>query len=351
MSTIVVEHTRGPLVESLFRGDAALVDGTGRLLMQVGSAAKKTYWRSSAKPIQAMPIILSGAADAFGFEPNHLALFCASHNGDEIHTATALEVLQKAGLGPEYLQCGAHLPYDKEAADRLLAAGLQPGAIHNNCSGKHSGMLSLAAHLGLPLENYLEPDSSLQQLILANVADVVGLQPDQISIGVDGCGVPVFGLPLLNMAYSFARLANPEQMPSGKSEAARRLRDAMMQHPHNVAGRNRICTEIMSLPGRRWVAKSGAEGVYCIGLLPETVQSSPQLREAGAEGGVGIAIKAETGSADVRHMMLFEILSQLGLLTEADRQVLSKYGPQPIKNHAGRLVGERRPAFILEPAR
>lgn len=351
MSTIVVEHTRGPLVESLFRGDAAVVDGTGRLLMQVGSAAKKTFWRSSAKPIQAMPIILSGAADAFGFEPNHLALFCASHNGDEIHTSTALEILQKAGTGPEYLQCGAHLPYDKEAAERLLQAGLKPEAIHNNCSGKHSGMLSLSRHLGLPLESYLEPDSELQQLILANVADVTGLRPDEISIGVDGCGVPVFGLPLLNMAYAFARLANPEQMPAGKADAARRLRDAMIQHPHNVAGRNRICTEVMSLPGGRWVVKSGAEGVYCAGLLSDTVQSSPPLKAAGAVGGVGIAIKAETGSADVRHMMLYEILRQLELLTDADMQVLDKYGPQPIKNHAGRLVGERRPAFTLEPAR
>jgi L-asparaginase II len=344
MSVIVVEQTRGPLVENLFRGEAAVVDGTGRLLYYVGDPTKTTFWRSSAKPIQAMPLLLSGAADAFGFGPEHLAMFCASHNGEPVHTETVLEALRLAGLSPDLLQCGAHAPYDRATAEQVTV----PQAIHNNCSGKHTGMLSLAKHLGLPLDSYLDPGSKLQQLILENVADVVGLPADQIAIGVDGCGVPVFGLPLHNMAYAFARLADPAHMPAGKAEAGRRFRDAMRLHPHLVAGRKRLCTDIMELGSQHFVAKSGAEGVYCVGVLPEAVATSPRL--AGAQGGIGIAVKAEDGHKEIRHLMVYAILDQLGLLSESDRQALSHYQSIPIKNHAGRLVGQMRSVFEVTHA-
>lgn len=350
MSVIVAEQTRGPIAENLYHGDAAVVDATGRLLFRVGDAQKVTYWRSSAKPIQAMPVVLSGAYQAYGFGLNHLAMFSASHNGEPVHTETVLDAMQKAGLTPDLLQCGPHAPYDQETADAMAAAGQAFGRIHNNCSGKHTGMLALAKHLGLPLENYLEPDSDLQQLILENVADVVGLAREQISIGVDGCGVPVFGLPLHNMAYSFARLSAPEFMPAGKSEAGRLFRDAMLAFPHNVAGRGRICTEIMELTGRRFVAKSGAEGVYCVGVLPEAAAQAPILRDIGAVGGIGIAVKAEDGHAAVRHLLVLGIMQQLGLLTPEDLAALDRFMNVPVKNWAGREVGELRPVFQLERA-
>lgn len=348
MSVIVVEQTRGPLAENIYRGDAAVVDATGKLLFQVGDAQKATYWRSSAKPIQAMPIVLTGAAKAFGFGPQHLAQFCASHNGEAVHTETVLDAMRLAGLSPDLLQCGPHLPYDKETADAMVAAGQEPGRIHNNCSGKHTGMLALAKHLGLPTDNYLDPDSQLQQVILENVADVVGLPKEQIAIGVDGCGVPVFGLPLHNMAYSFARLADPAFMPAGKEEAGRLFRDAMRQHPHLVAGKKRICTDLMALPGAQLVAKSGAEGVYCVGVLAETVAASPVLRDLGITGAIGIAVKAEDGHKDVRHLVLVEVMRQLGLLTQDDLTALARFRSIPVKNWAGRLVGEMRPVFEVE---
>jgi L-asparaginase II len=348
MSVIVVEQTRGPLAENIYRGDAAVVDATGKLLFKVGDAQKATFWRSSAKPIQAMPIVTTGAAKAFGFGLNHLAQFCASHNGEAIHTETVLDAMRLAGLSPALLQCGPHLPYDKETADAMVAAGQVPGRIHNNCSGKHTGMLALAQHLGLSKDNYLEPGSELQQLILENVADVVGLEKKQIAIGVDGCGVPVFGLPLLNMAYSFARLADPEYMPAGKVEAGRLFRDAMRAYPYLIAGKGRICTELMTLPNAKLAAKSGAEGVYCVGVLAETVAASPVLKAAGISGAIGIAVKAEDGHKDVRHVLLVEIMRQLGVLSDADLAVLTRYRSMPIKNWAGRLVGEMKPNFIVE---
>jgi len=346
---IVVELTRGPLVESLFRGHAAVVDSTGRVLFAVGDPQFVTFWRSSAKPIQAMPVVTSGAADSFGYTPKHLALFCASHNAESVHTETALDALQRAGLGPEYLQCGAHYPYDKATAEAMKAAGEEPGKIHSNCSGKHSGMLALCQHLGLPVDDYLNPASEVQQVILASVARSCAIAREQIAIGVDGCGVPVFGMPLANMSFAFARLADPERMPEGQQAAARRMRDAMLEHPYMVAGRGRICTEIMSLPGKRWVAKSGAEGVYSVGILPEAVAASPLLQQVGAVGGIGITVKVEDGHTDTRHLMIVEIMRQLGLLTSDDLAALAKYRPAPITNWAGKVVGEKRIAFTLQP--
>jgi L-asparaginase II len=342
MATVLVEQTRGPLVENFYRGDVAVVDATGRLLYATGDADKVTFWRSSAKPIQAMPVVLSGAAERFGFGSQHLAIFSASHNGEEIHTRTVMEALSKAGLTTDWLQCGTHPPFDRETAEAIEAAGQQPKSVHNNCSGKHSGMLSMAKHMGLPLENYMEPDSELQQLILANVADVTGVPADDIAIGVDGCGVPVFGLPVRNMAYAFARLADPSYMPKGKEEAGRRFRDAMIEHPYLVAGRKRICTELMALPGGRFVAKSGAEGVYCVGVLPSAVPAA-----LGATGGIGIAVKIEDGHERARHIAVVEAMRQLGLLTEGDLASLKRYSGMTITNVAGRVVGEMRPAFEL----
>jgi L-asparaginase II len=348
MAEILVEQTRGPLVENIYRGDVAVVDATGRLLFRVGDAGKTTFWRSSAKPIQAMPLVLTGAADAFGFGLEHLAVISASHNGEPVHVETVLEAMHKAGLGPELLQCGAHAPFDKASAEALTG---EPEALHNNCSGKHTGMLALAKHLGLPLENYLDPASDLQQLILANVADVVGLKPADIAIGVDGCGVPVFGLPIHAMAYAFARLAAPAYMPEGKAEAGRRFRDAMVQHPYLVAGRKRICSELMELPGGRFVAKSGAEGVYCVGVTAAGVAASPVLAGVGAIGGVGIAVKVEDGHAQVRHQAVVSVLRHLGLLSDSDVPALERYGTYRIKNHAGRVVGESRAVFSLVSGR
>lgn len=342
MSAVLLEMTRGPLVENRFRGSIAVVDGSGRLLLSAGDPEMVTYWRSSAKPIQAMALIQTGAVDRFGFHAEHLALFAASHNGEPVHTAGVAEALQLAGIGPEALQCGIHAPFDRETALNTP----EPGAIHNNCSGKHTGMLALARHLGLPLETYLDPTSPLQQRILATVAAAVDMDPAAIAIGVDGCGVPVFGLPINRMAMAYARLADPAMMPAGWVEPARRFREAMRSHPYLVAGRKRICTALMTtLPV---VAKSGADGVYSVGLLPEAVERSPVLQALGVNGSVGITIKMESGAGRERDLVIVEVLNQLGLLGEAEQEALAFWRPGPIKNHAGREVGQIRLTVTLQ---
>jgi len=348
MPAIVVQQTRGTMVENAYRGDVAVVDSTGRVLFAVGDYDKATFWRSSAKPIQAMPVVLTGAAEAFGFGPKHLAIFSASHNGEPVHTETVLDAMRLAGLTTDLLQCGAHPPFDREAAEALTLSGKEAEYIHNNCSGKHTGMLAMAKHLGLPSESYMDPKSDLQQLILAHVASVVGLRTEEIAIGVDGCGVPVFGMPICNMAWAWARLADPTGMPQGLEEAGRRVREAMLKFPYLIAGKKRICTELMTLMGSRFVAKSGAEGVYCVGVLPSAVSASPMLREAGAVGGVGITVKIEDGNHNVRHQVTVGVMQQLGLLSDEDMVVLKRYTTVPIKNWAGTVVGESKPVFRIE---
>lgn len=342
MSAVLLEMTRGPLVENRFRGSIAIVDGTGRLILAAGDPEMVTYWRSSAKPIQAMALVQTGVADRFGFRSEHLALFAASHNGESVHTAGVAEALQLAGVGQEALQCGIHAPFDRETAQQTP----EPTAIHNNCSGKHAGMLALARHLDLPLANYLDPSSPLQQRILATVAEAIDLDPSEIAIGVDGCGVPVFGLPISRMALAYARLADPSRMPADLVEPAQRFRDAMRAHPYLVAGRKRICTALMeNLPV---VAKSGADGVYSVGILPEAVERSPLLQALGAQGGVGITIKMESGAGRERDLVIVEVLNQLGLLGGEELAALGFWRPSPIKNHAGREVGQIRLTVALQ---
>lgn len=346
----LVEITRGPLVETIHRGALAVVDAAGNLLYRAGDPrGKVAYWRSAAKPFQAMPVVYSGAADRWGFAPADLALFAASHNGEPAHTGRVQAVLERIGLGPGHLRCGAHLPYDPETAQAVQRAGQPPSSLHSNCSGKHAGMLALALHLGADPAGYLEPEHPVQREILANVARCAGLAPEAIALGVDGCGVPCFGLSVYHMALAYARLADPDALAEPYRGAALRVRDAMTAHPYMVAGKKRLCTDLMALGGGRLVAKSGASGIYCVGLLPGAVRALPAL--AGARGGVGLALKMEDGGAlGSREIAVLEALRQLGVLDQGALGALVEYARPVVRNVAGRAVGEGRPAFTLQPA-
>lgn len=345
MSQVLVEVTRGNLVENIHRGDIAIVDTTGRLLRWVGEPTRKvTYWRSSAKPFQAMPIVESGAADHWGLTDADLAVACASHNAEDVHQQQVLSILGKAGLTPEVLSCGAHAPNDRETADALVRAGVKPNVLHSNCSGKHSGMCALAKHLGLPTEGYLNAEHSLQQLILQNISYMTDLSPERIAVAVDGCGVPVFGIPVYSMALAFARLADPRDLTESKRIAADRIRNAMVTHPYLVAGRKKCDTELMQLCGGEVVCKSGAAGVYCLGFSPERAH-----RAGLGEIGIGVAVKLEDGNgAEPRTCAALEACTQAGLLTSAELESLVRYHRAEVRNIAGRVVGEVRPAFQLE---
>lgn len=339
---VLVEVTRGPIVESVHYGVIAACDAEGNLLAWAGDPGVVSYYRSSSKPIQAVPLVESGAADHFGFTEQEIAICCGSHGGEDIHVEAVLSILGKLGLGPDALACGAHAPYDRAAARLLEERNEAPTALNNNCSGKHAGMLALAKFNGWPVGGYENASHPVQQKMLEVVAEFAGLAPEQVIVGVDGCGVCTFAISTQQMAMSFARLAQPEFWPEPRRTAVRRITQAMVTNPEYVAARQqRYDTDLMRAAGGALVSKVGAEGVFCAALL-------------GASGkpAIGFALKVLDGdpSMRARNPAVTEGLRQSGMLSEEALNKLELYWVEEIRNRPGDLVGLVRPAFTLNMA-
>lgn len=255
--------TRGALVESVHHGRLAVCDHDGNVLEAVGDPEAYIYARSSAKPFQALPLVISGAADAFGLTDEELAVACASHNAEESHLAAVRSILEKSGLTEEDLQSGAHLPLYKPEADRLIRSGEEPRPIHGNCSGKHAGMLAVCVHEGYETATYRDPSHPLQRRILGLIAEICGLREDEVLVAGDNCGVPAFALPLRSFATGLARVATGNALPDELALAALRIGAAMREHPFMVAGTGRFDTDLMGLTDL--LVKGGAEAVLAVG--------------------------------------------------------------------------------------
>jgi L-asparaginase II len=336
----LVEVRRGSIVESRHRGHVVAVDGRGRVHARLGEPETVTFLRSSSKPHQAVPLVLSGAADRFGFTPREIAVACGSHSGQDVHAETVAGMLRKIGLGEDALRCGVHEPFDQETARELRERGERPGILRNNCSGKHAGMLALALHLGADAGSYDHPENPVQQAILQTVAQFSGVRAEEIALGTDGCGVPVFGMPVRSMALMYARLvAPPADFDEPTRAACARIVEAMVTHPEMVGGtRERFDTEVMRAAAGRVVSKVGAEGVYTAGILP--CERWP--------GGLGLAFKIEDGEdRRARPTVAIEALRQLGVLNADALEALAPYARFPVRNHRGDFVGEIRPSFEL----
>nr|MDQ3805896.1 asparaginase [Acidobacteriota bacterium] len=290
---------------------------------------------------QALPLVAGGAADRFGFDEREIAIACASHSGQDLHAATVAGMLGKIGLGETALKCGVHEPFDQETARLLRERGESPSILRNNCSGKHAGMLALALHLGALPDAYDHPDGPVQQAILRSVAQFSGLSAEEVAVGTDGCGVPVFGMPVRAMALMYARLvAPPADFDEPTRRAAARLVAAMSSHPEMIGGTvERFDTKVMRAARGRVISKVGAEGIYTAGVLP--CEEWPK--------GLGLAFKIEDGEdRRARPTVAIECLRQLGVLNGDAHEALSPYAKFPVRNHRGELVGEIRPFFKLE---
>ena len=325
---VFVTLTRGGIPESMHAVHVAVVDGDGRLLAGAGDPGRVAFLRSSAKPLQALPLVESGAADAFGLEPAELAVACGSHEGAAIHQRTVQGLLRKAGLSEDDLRCGLHPPGDAEAAAALARAGEPPRRIHNNCSGKHAGMLATCVHRGWPLD-YLRVDHPLQRWIQEIVAGACG---EAATLGVDGCGVPTFGVSLRGMALSFARFGSGRGLPAARAGAARRLAMAMAAHPVLVSGEGSFNTLLLARHGVRWVTKGGAEGVWCLGL-----------RDGGGAG-LGIALKVQDGSHRPSAAVLLQAMAALGVPGATD-PALAPWAYPVVRNTLDAVVGEMQVVF------
>lgn len=301
----LVAVTRGGLIESYHRGRVVYGDPSGELLDATGDPDGYAYVRSSAKPLQALPLILSGAADTYGLTDEELAVACASHNAEERHLQAVRSILHKAGLSEKDLQSGAHPPMYAPAAAALMRRGEEPRNIHGNCSGKHAGMLAVCVHEGWETATYRAPDHPLQRWISALVSQVCAVEPGSLLAGGDGCGLPAFAMPLRGLATGFARIATGGHLPDGLSAAALRIRDAMRAHPFMVAGTGRLDTEVMEATDL--VTKMGAEGMFA----------------AGSPDGWGMALKVSDGAGRAVRPAVRAALSRMGVtLLESESAVV-----------------------------
>ena len=325
VNPVVVRIRRAGVVESVHRGAWCLVDTEGRVLAGAGDVEHPYFARSSVKALQAFPLFESGAAERYQFEEPEIALAIASHGGEPCHTAVARGALERLGLGPESLRCGAHPPFEVRARAELQARRESPSPLHNNCSGKHVAFLALAQHLGDPIEDYLEPSSRAQTLVRASIADLAGVRAHDLVPGLDGCSAPTYRLPLRALAGAFARLANPDELAPGRRTIATRLTRAAAGHPILIGGsRQFLDTDLLQASTGRLFPKVGAEAVHAIGVVGT---------------GCGLALKIDDGGARALHALVIGLLEALGLARADELARLAPWREAKLENFAGLEVG------------
>lgn len=329
-SKILAKVIRGDTVESVHRGHLIAIDGDGNTIAAIGDPKAVTFFRSASKPFQAVPLITSGAADAFNFSEEEIALACASHSGEARHVRIAALMLERIGLNEAHLHCGTHLPFYEKEAERMLRVGEFATQLHNNCSGKHAGMLAVAKHIEADIGTYETPENPVQQAILEAVATFTEIPVDKIRIGIDGCAAPNFALPLYSMAKSFANLVRPFELDEKYRKASERIVSAMTTFPELIGGSERLDTMLMQAAPGQIISKVGADGVWLCGVLPSEKYPT----------GLGVALKIEDGDDKrARPVVAVEVLKRLGILSAEDLPELS---PMPIRNRRNDVVGSVR---------
>lgn len=329
MNPVLVNVWRGNSIESRHRGSVSVVDVSGHPVLSLGDVQRAEYPRSSIKFLQAIPLIESGAADAYELTDQHISFACASHNGESIHTDFAQEWLQRIGCTADDLECGAEMPLNPEAQFSLIAAGGSPRRYHHNCSGKHVGLLTVCQHLKENTHNYRLYNHSAQRRWFDVVENMASIQVQTAPWGYDGCGIPTLALPLQRVALAFARFADPAGLSASRQAAIERISTAVAEHPYMVAGRDRLCTALMELTGTSVLVKTGAEGYYTA-VIPEQ--------------GLGIAIKMDDGNSRGSQVAMGAVLEKLGVLSDDQLKALAEYVNPDITNSRGDVVGRLEPS-------
>jgi L-asparaginase II len=320
-----VAVTRGGIVESEHFVRHALAEPDGNIVSSVGDIDGPAFMRSSAKPLIGAVVVRSGAADRFGLTDAELAVAVGSHSGETYHVAAVRSILKKIGLSEDALACGPHPPLHEPSAKALLAQGLEPGRIHNNCSGKHAAILALAVHRGVPPAGYLEPDHPAQAEILEGCARLLDVPRASMAIGIDGCGIPVIGVPLRAAAVCYAKFAEAARFGSEWEQSIARVVHAMVEYPQYVAGTGRFDTDLISAARGKIASKGGAEGYHATAAL---------------ERALGLAVKVADGNYRAVSPFVLSMLDQQAILSGAQLDSLARHRRPKIKNYAGTVVGE-----------
>jgi len=296
MEPVLVEVTRGDRVESSHIGSAVVVDAKGGIVFALGDVERAVYPRSAVKALLALPLVETGAADRLGLTAAEIALACSSHSGEIMHTQAAASMLRKAGRDVGCLECGTHWPMRDAAAQALAASGALPSALHNNCSGKHSGFICLACDSGTDPAGYIQPEHRTMEMVTAALAETTGAVLDARNRALDGCSIPTYAIPLRALAMAFARFGSGIGLHADRALAAGRIRNAVAAHPLMVAGTGRFDSRLMTALGARVFSKSGAEGVFCAAI--------PEL-------GLGLAVKCDDGAGRAAEVVTAALIERL----------------------------------------
>ena len=321
---VLVNRLRGELVENRYRGAIAVSDARGKLIHRWGDTDALVYPRSAIKLLQAIPLVESGAADHYALDRARLALACSSHSAEPMHTDRVQEWLAQIGLDGDALECGADAPLDEATANHLLRQNQAFTRMHNNCSGKHTGMLTVSRFLDEPTRGYIDREHPAQQRWIDSLSAMTELDVRRLPWSYDGCGIPVIAMPLQSIAAAFARAAAPEALPAPRGQAIEALSEAIAENPLMVAGSGRLGSEIISLCGERILVKSGADGVYTATIRGQ---------------GIGIALKIDDGNGSAAEVALLAVLQHLGLLRDDESRHLEARIRVPIRNTRDILVG------------
>lgn len=329
---VVARVYRGNMVESSHYGSVVVVNQGGEILYSAGEPARLTYLRSGAKPLQVLPLFTSGAAGAYKFSLPQVAVMCASHSGQPVHQEQVVAILERVGLTEDQLQCGVHRPFHRPTAQALAAAGEKPGPRHNACSGKHACMLAISRYKGWDISSYTRLEHPVQQEMLAAVARLTGVALEDIITGLDTCGVPVFAVPLYNIALSYAKLARPEGEKGSWREGMEAIAAAMARYPELLAGEGRFTTALLEACAGKIVAKDGAEALFCLGI---------------PDRGWGIAVKIEDGSDRALAPVVIQLLRELGLLPGDLPPALARFAQPELYTHQGEVAGRIVPVKLF----
>jgi L-asparaginase II len=320
---ILVQMRRGDMVESFFRGAYAVMDEAGQSIDSAGDIDRLVYPRSALKPIQALGVMRSGAAEAFQLSLPEIALACASHNGEERHVRIVKHWLGRLGFSCDVLECGIHASMNKETMLDFVREGRHLTPAHNACSGKHASFITQALHLKVPVKGYSAFDHPVQQYVNSTIEEVIEIDVKEAPKGIDGCQVPVIGMPLKKLARGMSKMARPETLGTALARGAEKIITAIQTHPDLIAGTGRFCSAITQESGGRILAKMGADGVFCA-ILPER--------------GWGIALKIDDGHLVAAEVALMGILKKHNLLTETPNW--NRWANPPIMTWNKQVVGE-----------
>ncbi|SFL48072.1 asparaginase [Paenibacillus sp. 1_12] len=330
---MIIHILRGALTESRHIAHVAVMDINRKLIASAGDSCYYTFARSTAKLLQAIPLLEAGGAERLHLDDKQIALLCASHNGEDDHARMVNHTLHQLELDESALCCGVHEPFHEPTAERLKQSNQPISPLRNNCSGKHTGMLALAQILEVSTQSYIEITHPVQQRMLHIIADMSNISSEQITLGTDGCGVPVFAMPLEALAYAYAQLGNPINLSPSRAEACNRIIGAISREPYYLAGSDRFDTRLIEVTKGRIIGKMGAEGIFAL-CIPEKSW--------------GIALKIEDGAKRALYPAVMETLIQLKLLQEQEIEALRSFHQPDIRNCHDQIVGSIQPNAMLK---